>query len=131
MSEYELMSLLGQYGDSLGTRLGLFASILFAYLVAVFLATEKLPRWIMLSITAIYTLFTLLTTLSIFTNISRANLVREDILRLYPNSESLLIQEISGTALNLNFYMIMYILVLVGSYLGSILFLKYELQRTK
>jgi hypothetical protein len=44
MSEYELVTLLGTSGDALWSSLALFASILFAYLVAVFFASDKLPR---------------------------------------------------------------------------------------
>ncbi len=129
MTEYELVTLLSVYADSLWARLGIFASILSAYLVAVFFASNKLPKWIMISITVIYSLFASLAALGIFTTIARAGLAREEIMRLYPASENIIVQGLANTAISTSSYMAAYLTVTLGSYLGSILFLIYELRK--
>jgi hypothetical protein len=84
----------------------------------------------MYCITVIYSFFTFLTGLGIYTTIARAGPAREDLLRLYSTSDSLLIQGFTETAGSINFYIAAYLLVTIGGYIGSILFLMYSLRRS-
>lgn len=131
MSEYELVSLLGQYSQALQTNVGLYASILFAFIVAIFFAGPKLPNWVLLTITAIYSLFGFLTAAGVFNIISRVVLVLEDLSLISQNSSSIVVQGIGENPVDAGLYYWLYTILIVGSYIGSIAFLVYVMRQKR
>ena len=78
MTEYELLSLFTRELELTNTYVMSFVSILFAFLIAIFVVGQKLPKWVLFVVTGIYSVFAVISGLGILLTNFRLALIREE-----------------------------------------------------
>ena len=129
MNEIDLLTLFIQEQELLGTFMMSFISILFAFVIAIFLVGPKLPNWILYLMTLIYSIFGLPVAAAVLQTQGRIGRIREELAMLPNDTTSPIIQGFSGIPGWTEFYTIFLTLLLVGSYFISISFLVYVVRK--
>ena len=128
MNQFELVTLLDQFNTALGAGIMNFATILFAYVLAIFFAGSQLPKWVLITITAIYTTFASVSALSIFFNIGRLSAVREELAALPIEEIGPVVIGINQSIASSGLGYTMFAIIIGGAYSCSIAFLFYILK---
>ena len=131
MTEFELLSLIELYNAGLVDTITTYITILFGFIVAVHFVGQKMPKWVLISFGAVYTVMTLLTASAIVLSSNRLSSVREALLLLDQSTLSPVALGIINQSVNSTLYMVFFIVLILGSYIGSITFLAYELKANK
>jgi len=124
LTEFEIATLSLELANRLNADVMSFASILFAFIIAAFFFTHQLPRWILVILTLIYTIFLIVIAGSIFQLLVGFESLREEIALLPIDEIGPFVTGIAGVG-GARVGYVLFALILVGSYIGSVLFLVY------